>query len=110
VRAYYWSTRELGTDALAGIAFDHATRDQLDDKLSTIIDGIGAGVFPAFPDKPRQDGRGRETWVNCAYCAFDRVCGTARDDDWTRKRGDPVVARFRGLADPPPEPAEAGAP
>jgi ATP-dependent helicase/nuclease subunit B len=110
VRAYYWSTRELGTDALAGIAFDPATRDQLDDKLSTIIDGIGAGVFPAFPDKPRQDVRGRETWVNCAYCAFDRVCGTARDDDWTRKRGDPVVARFRGLADPPPEPAEAGEP
>jgi ATP-dependent helicase/nuclease subunit B len=110
VRSYYWSTRELGIDALAGLALDDATRDQLDDKLSSIVDGIGAGVFPAFPDKPRQDERGRETWVNCAYCAFDRVCGTARDDDWTRKRDDPVVVRFRGLADPPPEEATAAPP
>jgi ATP-dependent helicase/nuclease subunit B len=102
VRSYYWSTRELGTKALAGITLDDATRDRLDDKVSTIVDGIGAGVFPAFPDKPRQDGRGRDTWVNCCYCAFDRVCAPARDDDWTRKRDDPVVERFRELADPPP--------
>jgi ATP-dependent helicase/nuclease subunit B len=106
VRSYYWSTQKFGTDALVGITLDDATRDQLDDKVSTIVDGISAGVFPAFPDKPRQDGRGHETWVNCCYCPFDRVCAPARDDDWTRKRDDPVVVRFRELADPPP-PEEA---
>src|SRR5947208_1921314 len=105
VHAYHWWTREFGTDALAGIKLDNATLDQFTDRVSTIVDGIGAGVFPAFPDKPRQDGRGRETWENCCYCAFDRVCAPARDDDWTRKRSDPVVVRFRELADPPPEPA-----
>jgi hypothetical protein len=103
VHSYYWSTREAGLDALAGIELSGATRDQFADRVSTIVDGIGAGVFPAFPDRPRQDGRGRETWVNCCYCAYDRVCAPARDDDWTRKRDDPVVARFRGLADPPDE-------
>jgi ATP-dependent helicase/nuclease subunit B len=106
VRSYYWSTQKFGTDALAGLTLDDATRDQLDDKVSTIVDGISAGVFPAFPDKPRQDGRGHDTWVNCCYCPFDRVCAPARDDDWTRKRDDPVVVRFRELADaPPPEEA-----
>jgi ATP-dependent helicase/nuclease subunit B len=106
VRSFYWSTRELGTGALTGLDLDDATRGNLVDKVSTIVDGIGAGVFPAFPDKPRQDGRGRETWENCCYCPYDRVCAPARDDDWTRKRDDPVVMRFRELADPPPEPAD----
>lgn len=103
VQSYYWSTRHTGMDALAGFELDDATRGEFVDRVSTIVDGIGAGVFPAFPDNPRQDGRGRETWVNCCYCAYDRVCAPARDDDWTRKRDDPVVARFRGLADPPEE-------
>src|SRR5262245_10306488 len=108
VQSYYWSTRGTGLDALAGIDVDRATREELVDRVSTIVDGIGAGVFPAFPDKPRQDGRGRETWVNCCYCAYDRVCAPARDDDWARKREDPVVVRFRGLADPPDEDGEEG--
>jgi ATP-dependent helicase/nuclease subunit B len=101
VRSYYWSLREFGTGALVGIELDDATRDQFVDRVSTIVDGIGAGIFPAFPDKPRQDGRGRDTWVNCCYCAFDRVCAPSRDDDWTRERDDPVLVSFRGLADPP---------
>jgi hypothetical protein len=101
VRSYYWSLRDFGTDALVGMELDDATRDQFVDRVSTIVDGIGAGIFPAFPDKPRQDRRGRDTWVNCCYCAFDRVCAPSRDDDWTRKRDDPVLVTFRGLADPP---------
>jgi ATP-dependent helicase/nuclease subunit B len=108
VRSYYWSLRQFGTDALVGIELDDATRDQFVDKVSAIVDGIGAGVFPAFPDKPRQDGRGRDTWENCCYCAFDRVCSPARDDDWTRKRDDPALVRFRQLADPPDHPAGNG--
>jgi hypothetical protein len=108
VRAYYWDVHGSGTDALVGIDLDDATRAKLVDKVSTIVDGIGAGVFPAFPDKPRQDGRGRDTWENCCYCPFDRVCAPARDDDWTRKRVDPVVARFRELADPPDDAGDDG--
>jgi ATP-dependent helicase/nuclease subunit B len=108
VQSYYWSTQKTGTEALAGFQLDDTIRTELADRVSTIVDGIGAGVFPAFPDKPRQDGRGRETWVNCCYCAYDRVCAPARDDDWTRKRDDPAVVRFRALADPPEEDGEEG--
>jgi len=103
VQAYYWSIRGAGTDALAGFELDDVTRDEFVDRVSTIADGVDAGVFPAFPDQPRQDGQGRDTWENCCYCAYDRVCAPARDDDWARKRDDPVVARFRALADPPDE-------
>jgi ATP-dependent helicase/nuclease subunit B len=109
VHAYYWSVRASGRDALSDpIDLDEPTRAQFVDRVSTIVEGIGNGVFPAFPDKPRQDARGRDTWVNCCYCPFDRVCPPGRDDDWTRKRADPVVARFRELADPPAEPAGDG--
>jgi RecB family exonuclease len=101
VRAYYWHLRGPGVDPEAGIVLDEATRAEFVDKVSAIVDGIGAGIFPAFPDKPRQDGRGRETWENCCYCAFNRLCAPTRDDDWTRKRDDPVLVRFRELADPP---------
>jgi hypothetical protein len=108
VRAFYWSTRKHGTGALTGLDFDHETRHELVEQVAAIVDGIGAGTFPAFPDKPRQDGRGRDTWENCCYCPFDRVCAPARDDDWTRKRDDPAVAGFRRLADPPPVDAATG--
>jgi hypothetical protein len=57
-------------------------------------------VFPAFPGHPRQDGRGRDTWENCCYCPFDRVCPPARDEVWKRKRDDVALVRFRTLADP----------
>jgi hypothetical protein len=106
VRAYYWYVRASGTDALEGITLDDPTRALFVDKLSTILDGIGEGVFPAFPDGPRQDGRGRDTWINCCYCPFDRVCPPARDEVWTRKRDDSAVVRFREMADPIPEEEE----
>ena len=110
VRAYYWYVRPSGDSTLKGIALDESTRAEFVDKVTTIFDGVGEGVFPAFPDKPRQDGRGRETWENCCYCPFDRVCPPARDEVWKQKRDDPAVVQFRALADPAPEePEENGA-
>jgi len=106
VRAYYWYVRPSGDSTLKGIALDDATRAQFVDKLTTIFDGVGEGLFPAFPDKPRQDGRGRDTWENCCYCAFDRVCPPARDEVWKQKRDDAALVQFRALADPVPENAD----
>jgi RecB family exonuclease len=107
VRAYYWYVRHSGDSSLKGITLDESTRGEFVDKLTTIFDGVGAGVFPAFPDKPRQDGRGRDTWDNCCYCPFDRVCPPARDEVWKQKRDDGAVVQFRALADPIPEDKDA---
>lgn len=109
VEAYYWYLRASGDEPLKGIALNSATRSEFGDKLTTIFDGIGDGVFPAFPDKPRQDGRGRDTWENCCYCPFDRVCPPARDEVWKQKRDDAAVVQFRTLADPVPEEDEKDA-
>ena len=106
--AYYWSTAPaFDMAALAGIELDEPTLDRFTDNVSTIVEGIGAGRrSPAFPDKPRQDGpRAARRGRTAPTALTDRVSAPARDDDWARKRSDPVVARFRELADPPPEAA-----
>ncbi len=100
VHAYYWYVRVAAADTLKGITLDDPTRAEFVDKLTTILDGVGEGVFPAFPDDPRQDGRGRDTWENCCYCPFDRVCPPARDEVWKHKRDDSALVKFRALADP----------
>jgi ATP-dependent helicase/nuclease subunit B len=108
VHAYYWYVRASAADTLKGITLDGPTRAEFVDKLTTIVDGVGDGVFPAFPDEPRQDGRGRETWENCCYCPFDRVCPPARDEVWKQKRDDAALVQFRALADPVPDDDTAG--
>ncbi|HEX6312390.1 MAG TPA: PD-(D/E)XK nuclease family protein [Acidimicrobiia bacterium] len=100
VRAFYWYLAEGGVDGLAGYPLDDEALDDFHTVLATILDGVEGGVFPAYPGDPRGDGRGRETFDNCCYCPFDRVCPPGRDDLWARKRDDPVVVGFRGLADP----------
>jgi hypothetical protein len=96
VDAYYWFV-EL--DDRVGFDLDTAL-EPFQIVLGRILDGVGTGVFPAYPGEPRQDGQGRDTWVNCCYCPYDRVCPPARDDVWDRKADDPAVVVFRDLAEP----------
>ena len=44
-----------------------------------IADGIEDGLFPANPGK-----EDRESWTNCRFCPYDRVCPTQRDEVWAR--------------------------
>ena len=103
VHAYYWYLAKRGAAGLSGYALDDEARGEFHAVLTTIVDGVEGGVFPAYPGDVTGDRTGRETWDNCRYCAFDRLCPTARDDLWERKRDDPVVVGFRGLAEPEPE-------
>ena len=58
------------------------------------MDGIEAGNFPARPAQ----GAGRDKG-NCGICPFDAVCPTDRQAAWERKRHDPVLAAYAGLAE-----------
>ncbi|MGH9048540.1 MAG: PD-(D/E)XK nuclease family protein, partial [Acidimicrobiia bacterium] len=108
VHAYYWYLATPGAEGLAGYALDDQALSEFHTVLATILDGVEGGVFPAYPGEPRGDRTGRETWENCCYCPYDRLCPTARDDLWERKRDDPVAVGFRGLAEPDdPEPVDA---
>jgi ATP-dependent helicase/nuclease subunit B len=104
--AYYWYLARPGVDGLHGYELDDEALGEFHDVLATILDGVEDGVFPAYPGAPRGDRRGRETFDNCAYCPFDRVCPPGRDDLWERKRDDPVAAGFRALVEPGDEPED----
>ena len=109
VQAYYWYVGIPGVAGLSGYPLDDDALAEFHEVLTTILDGVEGGVFPAYPGDPRGDRTGRETWENCAYCAYDRVCPSAREDNWERKRNDPVAVGFRGLAEPDGlDPAEDG--
>jgi len=99
MKAYYWFTREPAGSALRGFVLDDAHRAVFLRVLATILDGVGAGVFPAYPGDSVSYGRGRETWENCRFCAYDRVCPPARDRVWERKGADGAAAVFRDLVE-----------
>ena len=71
--------------------------------VSTIVDGIRHGVFPANPGLPEQ---GKP--ANCRFCDFDLLCPSRRADIWERKKTDPMLTAYRQLADGEAEEADDG--
>jgi hypothetical protein len=63
-----------------------------DDRLRKVLDGMDRGIRAgAFPQVPGDEDNRRdsESWANCRYCPFDRICPTGRDRMWERKRDRP---------------------
>ena len=99
VRAAYWFTTNRGGFRLAPQATfdlgDEEVRKRFEEVLTTIVSGIGAGMFPANPGPPGWGGPS-----NCSYCDFDSLCATRRADLWDRKKSDPGTGRLRGAFRP----------
>jgi len=97
--AYYWYTRAGGDEnPLEGHALDTEVRDRFVDVVGTIVDGIDQGSFPAYPGNRDFDFRvRRETFANCLFCPYDRVCAPDRLGAWDRKSADPAAQVFRSL-------------
>lgn len=94
VGAYYWFTRERGEAAFAGFQLDATARSRLEHVLATIVGGVSAGRFPAYP--------GDDGWYgpqNCRYCAYDRVCPRDRIRRLERRRADPALEPIVALAE-----------
>ena len=63
-------------------------RQRLIDVVTTIVDGIDAGIFPAVPGEWNNF---RNTHENCTYCEFDRVCSRDRGEHAEAKVGAPEL-------------------
>jgi ATP-dependent helicase/nuclease subunit B len=99
----YWYTRADEDDALLPVSLDDAAQ-RFTEVVSTIVDGIGSGCFPAHPGEPIWDHvHRRDGWEACKYCAFDRLCAVDRGAAWDRIAGDAAVAPLRELLDWEPE-------
>ena len=95
ISAEYWFV----TDAAKGyprvrVDLDDRTRERFLDVLTKIADAIDDGVFPANPGADQLD-----TWENCRYCDYDRVCPSRRSEAFDRRQDDAAIVRFLGVKD-----------
>ncbi len=96
--AFYWYTRIADESALVEFPVDDEHRTRFIDVVTTIVDGIDGGCFVAYPGPRDWDWRvQRETYANCIFCPYDRVCPPDRLGAWERKEADGVVVPFHGL-------------
>lgn len=97
--AYYWYTRAATLEeAREGYALDDSVRERFGDVINTIVDGIDVGCFPAYPgDHDFDPGARRETFHNCLYCPYDRLCPLERGSAWERQSSDAGVEPFWDL-------------
>ncbi len=105
--AYYWFTGAASFEAsTAGYPFESAERARFEAVLTSIVDGIDRGCFPAVPGELTFDARvQRDQFEHCQYCPYDRVCPLDRGAAWAKKFDDPEVLPYWAL-DPEPAPGE----
>jgi len=95
VHAAYWFISSKGEFRWIGYDVDDRVMARFDEVLTTIINGISAGVFPARPANDHFS-----YYVDCEYCDPDGLGALARRREWERKRDDPMLSEYRMLAEP----------
>ncbi len=93
-RAFYWNTRAAIDAAVVEFPVDDARFTEV---VGGIIEGIDAGCFIAYPGETSYRPALGDTFDNCAYCSYDRLCAPDRLGAWDRKQGEPAVAPFLAL-------------
>jgi RecB family exonuclease len=93
VEAAFWFITAKGQFKQVVLSDD---ADVVDARLAAVLEimttGIRSGAFPQVPGLVRNGG-----FVNCAYCAFDRICPDRRDRQAREKANDPLVALHASL-------------
>lgn len=98
VQAWFWFVEQ--GDLHRGGLVSPAQELRLENVLDVVVGGIRGGVYPANPGNEKWQSN-RQTWDNCAFCAFDLVCPTTRVEQWSEQRQDPAVRPYSELVDPP---------
>jgi RecB family exonuclease len=95
VEAGYWFITGKGDFARIGYVLTPGVQARVGDAVTTIVDGIRAGVFPRRPPAVPAYG-----FVDCHYCSPDEMSTAEARREWERKRLDPALARYVQLCEP----------
>lgn len=95
VVAQYWFTSAKEEFKRIGYSVTPEILDHFATTLSTVVDGIEAGVFPSFPTS-----QSTAIWVECPFCDPDSLGVADLQRAWSRKRSDLALATFVNLVDP----------
>ncbi|MBP39381.1 MAG: PD-(D/E)XK nuclease family protein [Dehalococcoidia bacterium] len=103
ISASYWFVRESGRDELKPAPADYDSEraeTALTEAVSTIVEGIDCGVFPARPGAAVGWGDNSESYENCRFCEYSRVCPKSKARFWeSKKNSDPALMNYVGLAE-----------
>jgi RecB family exonuclease len=104
VQALYWFISRRGEFEQIKYDASAANSARFEQTLEAIGRGLRGGSFPAVPG---DDDDFHNSFVNCRYCDFDRVCSLRRNYEFTDKQADPAAAAWldvgrvaRGEAEP----------
>lgn len=95
VRAEYWFVNDRESLTPIGYEISGEVVAAVSETLTTITDGIAAGIFPAHPTESATD-----PWVRCRFCNPDGLGVGDLKRAWERKRSDPALAGYVRLAEP----------
>ncbi|MBT4141672.1 MAG: hypothetical protein HOE50_00825 [Chloroflexi bacterium] len=102
IQASYWFVRESSSE-LKPSPSDYESEkaeDALTAAVETIVEGIDSGVFPARPGGSASWGGGSESYENCLFCEFSRVCPKSKARLWnSKKNSDPALSKYLNLAE-----------
>ena len=78
----YWFITQKGE--FAAVEYRHTPENaaRLTEIIQAIEAGVSSGAFPAVPGD-----EDRESFANCRYCDFDRICSRRRLADYTNRAG-----------------------
>lgn len=99
VRSEYWFIGPRNRGERIGYELNDEIEARYAMVLTTILDGVGGGVFPHNPPEPVTWGN----WVTCPFCDVDALGADAHQHRWDRKKHDPALTAYLSLVEPGPE-------
>jgi hypothetical protein len=103
ISASYWFVKESGRDELQPAPADYNSEraeTALTEAVSTIVEGIDNGVFPARPGAAASWGDSSESYENCKFCEYSRVCPKTKARFWeSKKNSDPALENYVTLVE-----------
>ena len=87
--ASYWFVRENSSELKPDpLEYENERAESaLGEVVGTIVNGIESGVFPARPGDPAGWGESSESFENCMFCEYARVCPKSKSRLWHKKKG-----------------------
>jgi hypothetical protein len=102
IQASYWFVRESSSELKPppNNYESEKAENALTAAVETIVEGIDSGVFPARPGGSANWGGGSESYENCLFCEYSRVCPKSKARLWnSKKNSDPALSKFLILAE-----------
>jgi RecB family exonuclease len=103
ISASYWFVRESSSAELRPSPGDYDSQRAeaaLESVVGTIVEGIDDGIYPANPGASAGWGNSSESFENCLFCEYARVCPKSKARLWdSKKESDPALDSYRNLSE-----------